>query len=152
MAGKTNGKNNGAISSLTQLPSRDVPVRIEIEGQANPVIIPCRALTFRRYQEIGRMVPDVAPPSMAGKTGVMYDWQNPEYKAKQEAAQEQRNMLRLAEFIQADIPGNTLQDKADYIASELEMGVVYALKSAMDKTIQGGGASVSAREANFQPV
>ena len=151
MAGK-NGKTNGAITSLTQLPSRDLPVTIEIEGQDEMIVIPCRALTFRRYQEIGRMVPDVAPPTMAGKNGILYDWQNPEYKAKQEAVQEQRNMLRLAEFVQADIPGNTLQDKADYIANELEMGVVYALKSAMDKTMQGGGASVSAREANFQPV
>lgn len=152
MATHTNGNTNGAITSLTQLPSRDMPVRIEIEGQEDAIVIPCRALTFRRYQEVGRLVADATPPTMAGKNGVLYDWQNPDYRAKQEAIQEQRNMLRLAEFVRADIPGDTLEAKAEWMASELEMGVVYALKAAMDKTLQGGGAAVNARAGTFQPI
>ena len=151
MAGK-NGKTNGAITSLLQLPGRDVPVTIEIEGQNDPIVIPCRALTFRRYQEVGRMVTDAAPPTMAGKNGVIYDWQNPDYRARQEAVQEQRNLLRLAEFVRAEIPGDNLQAKADWMMDNLEMGVVYALKAAMDKTLQGGGAAVNARAGAFQSV
>ena|SRR5690554_4105112 len=150
-------KNNGqkdaplVLTDLTQLPGRDIDVRIELDG-GQAIVIPCRALTFKRYQEIGRMVTDPMPPVMAGPKGKIYDFQDPVYQSKRDEANERRRYLRLAEFVRAEMPGETLQEQADWLADHLEMGILMALARQMDSTLSGGMAAIEARAATFQPA
>lgn len=148
---KSNGTAQDArrITSLADLPSRDIDVRVEVDG-GDALLIPCRALTFKRYQEIGRMVAEPTPPVMAGPKGKIYDYQDPAYQDKRNEANEQRRYLRLAEFIRIDIPGTDLTSKAAWLADNLEMGVLMALARQMDSTLSGGNAAIEARAATFQ--
>lgn len=141
------------LTNLLDLPNRDVPVRIEMDSET--LIIPCRAMTYKRFREIGRLVPDPSPPVLAGRDGKKYDYQDPEYTRKRQDADEQRLYLRLAEFVQADIPNAPKEDlhaRGNWIAEHMEMGIVKALSNAVDQTIIGGEAHVEARVATFQPV
>lgn len=141
------------LTSLLDLPNKDVPVRIEMDSET--LVIPCRAMTYKRFREIGRLVPDPSPPVMAGRNGKMYDYQDPEYNRQRADADEQRLYLRIAEFVQLDIPNTSkgdLKARAAWIAENMEMGIVKALSNAIDQTIVGGEAHVEARAASFQPV
>ena len=152
---KTNGKNSGVqtILDLSALPSRDFMVNIELSSEDTPTIIqiPCRAMTFKRYQEIGRMVEDPDPPYVAGKQGKIYDFQDRAYLRAKEVAGEKRQYLRLAEFVQATIPGADLQEKADWMAEHMEAGILLALRRAMDGSMIGGVAHIEARAESFRP-
>ena len=141
--------SNGHKSLIDLLPAREFDVKIEIKGQAEPVVIPCRALSYKRYQEIRRLIPETPVPAMGGPRGKIYDTENPEYKQKRTEANEQRNYLCLAEFIQADIPGDSLQDRADWLANNMEMGIVNELLSQMLGTVENGRAAIEGRAATF---
>lgn len=141
------------LTNLLDLPNRDVPVRIEMDSET--LIIPCRAMTYKRYQELGRLIPDPEPPVLAGKNGKMYDRENPEYLRRLTEVADERLFLRLAEFVQAEIPNTPQTDlkaRAAWISEHMEMSIVRGLSSAMTMTVLGGEAHVEARAVSFQPV
>lgn len=136
-----------AIASFGDLPDRDITVRIEMADKV--LAFPCRTLTYKRFNELGRMVPDPEPPVMAGPKGKIYDLQDPNYLKQLPEAAELRMYYRLTEFLRLPIPGATISEKAMFLSDTLEYTIVKALVEAMQQNMLEGKASVEARAATF---
>ena len=152
MAGKTKEekpveKQVVTIAGFGDLPDRDKTVFVEMDDQT--LAFPCRMLTYKRFNELGRMIPDPEPPMMAGPKGKIYDLQNPEYLAKFPEVAEKRMFYRLVEFLRMTIPGETMAEKAAYLSDNLEYTIVKALVEGMQQTMIEGKARVESRAATF---
>lgn len=141
------GKPVVNIGSFGDLPDRDITIFIEMADTT--LAFPCRTLTYKRFNELGRLIPDPEPPHMAGPKGKIYDLQNPEYLAKFPEVAEKRMFYRLVEFLRLPTPGATLAEKADFLSENLEYTIVKALVEAMQQNMIEGKARVEARAATF---
>ena len=138
------------VASLTDLPSRSTTVNIAMEDGI--LSFPCKALTYARWNELGRMVTDPPPPIMGGdRSGPKFNLQDPTYIMQREEAGEKRLYYRLTEFLNISIPGETIQERAQALRETLEFGIVKALAQAMQQTALTGEVSVNARAETFHP-
>lgn len=137
------------VKSLKDIGRRDVT--IEIEHRNEILVFQAKTLTFKRFQELGRLVDAPQPPAMGvdANKRPLYNLNDPGYKKQVDEAENRRGLLRLAEFLDMDIPGETPQEKADALAEALEQDVVISLFNAMWGTVVEGKARVEARAATF---
>lgn len=154
MAKKTT--DNGAsapvrLTSLADMPSLDIDVHISTGNEA--LVIPCRELTYKRFQEIGRMVTEPEPKTVgAGPKGPIYSYSHPEYLQARQDAADRRLYLRLAEFVKLDIPGETLEARAAQLEDALSVAIVTKLAEAMQKTQSEGETRIEQRAVTFLDV
>ena len=135
------------IVGFGDLPDRDITVFVEMAD--NQLAFPCRTLTYKRFNELGRLIPDPEPPFDAGPKGRIYHLQDPAYLAKFPEVADKRMYYRLAEFLRLPIPGETMAEKAAYLSENLEYTIVKALIEAMQQNMLEGKAHVEARAATF---
>lgn len=137
------------VASLDDLPSRDTTVNIAMDDGV--LSFPCKALTYRRWQELGRMVADPAPPIMGSDKNArpIFNTHDPAWLAQRDDAAEKRMYYRLTEFLNITIPGGTIGERVQALEEKLEFGIVKALFQAMQQTALTGEVSVNARAETF---
>lgn len=139
------------VKALADLGQRTVTLIIETENEV--LEFTGRTLTNKRYNDIGRMVPEPVPPinGVDNNKRPVFNNLDPGFKAEEARAGNRRGLLRLAEFLQLDWgSATTLDEKADLLDSTLEFNVVRELQTAMGMTLMEGKGRVAARAEMFQ--
>lgn len=146
-------------TTLADLAPRRGTVIVQRPDDQDDLSIPYRELSYKRYWEIGRMVEDPPP-----HTGEMVDFTKNEkgevkqvfsvdtlkYQQARADAENQRALMRLAEFIDLPIDGETLEARAETLQNTLPHDVMNALSAAMRQLTIGSEAKVEARAHSFQ--
>lgn len=150
------------VRSLSDLAPRTGNIIVERQD-GEQLAIPYRELSYKEWWEIGRRVEDPMPVKTgqehddyakdeSGKLVKVYkvDWYA--YQREQSEAFNRRVYLRLAAFIDLPFPaGNTLEERADALISQVPNDVLQALSAAMHRMVTGGEARVESRADTFQP-
>ena len=139
------------VTSFAELQD-NVTVNLEIERHDGSVmVIPIRELGYSDWVNVEREVPYPQPPAGgADNKGVpWYDNNNPDYRRKIADAVERRGYLRMLKAIQLDIPGETLDEKIDALAS-LPTEIILTVGTYLNEMHQTRKATVKARAASFQ--
>lgn len=139
-----------AVTSLAQLQKQQVYDVDVPQADGTFLTFPMRALKQSEWLKIGRDVPNPAPKSYGGVNGVTYDTADPDYRAKLNEAEYERNIRRLVASLLIDIPGIDLAAKAQTLLSELDTDVLGGLFSGFWKINRDKGADINSREAAFQ--
>lgn len=139
------------VGSLTDLRAKDIDITVDYGDYSE--VWPCRMLSYARWVEIGHMVPIAQPPiNGVDKRGYpIVDTKDPAYQRQLDMDANRRAAMRLAEFIQVEIEGDTLEEKAVAVIDTLPPGTFMALTRQMNTLYNEGEASVVARAATFQP-
>ena len=137
------------ISDISALETLTVNVEVEwYDGTIKSV--PMRTLSFGRWLEIERMVAEPDPPIIGGNAkGVIYDYNNANYLNAKAAARERRLMLKLAESIALELPGETLAEKADYIQTKMDGVFVNSLGIWLNQSFGSRLVRAANRAENF---
>jgi hypothetical protein len=139
------------ITALGDLPSRDTEIRVEMDNH-EVLVFPGRALTYKRWNEIGRLVSDPEPPTGGfDKQGrPIYNLNDPGYINQKQEAADKRMYYRLVEFLQMDIPGDSMDAKVEALSDAIEFRIMKALITGVSQEhFSGAGVSASARAATF---
>lgn len=147
-------------TSLADLAPRRGTVIVQRPDDQDDLAIPYKELSYKRYWEIGRMVED-PPPHNGEPTDFTKDekgelrkvfsanWQ--EYQQALLDAESKRGLMRLAEFIDLQMEGETLEERGEYLQNSLPIDVLMALANAMKRLTSGSESRVEARAAAFRP-
>lgn len=139
------------IIALSDLPDRRMTITIIISDEES-IQFKGVLLSYKRWNELGRLVPDPMP-SVSGFDSVrrpIYNLYDPVYLNQKETAGEKRTFYRLIEFLEMDIPGDTLDEKVKALEDALEFKVMRALIEAISKEhLERAEVDVSARAATF---
>lgn len=142
-------KQRATITKLADLERRHITVIVERDD--DELEIPCKTLTWKRWQDLGVQVPDPAPPIFGvdrnGRPQPNYN--DPTYLAEKEAANTRRLYLRLLDFLDIDIPGDTPEARMTALQDTLEVGLVNRLASVMGQFAREGEARIETRAATF---
>lgn len=139
------------ITSLADLPGRETSIRVLLSDDTE-LVFPGKALSYKRWNELGRMVSYPQPPTGGfDKMGrPIYNLQDPEYLNAKEIAGEKRMYYRLVEFLTIDIPGDNLDAQVEALSEAIEFRIMKALLQGISQEhFSGAGVSVSARAATF---
>ena len=145
-------ENARRITSLADLPGRETVIRIDLENGEPPLEFPGKTLTYKRWNELGRMIPDPEPSSGGfDKMGrPIYNFHDQVYLAKKGEAEDQRMYYRLVEFLSIDIPGDTLDEQVEALANAIEFRLMRALLNGIGmEHLKVAEVSVSARAVTF---
>lgn len=141
------------VTSLSQLMPQDINVQI-IMSDERMMEFPCREMTWARMSEIERSVPeyigDVSAATEIGKTGFYVKKDHPAYLAALAAANQKRLMLKLAEFVRFEVPGNTLDERAAALSDVLTPDIVDGLARALNQMSRAQVAKVEDRADSFR--
>lgn len=146
-------------TSLADLAPRRGTVIVQRPDDQDDLAIPYKELSYKRYWEIGRMVED-PPPNDGNPTDFHRDEKGEihrlftinwtQYQQARLDAENKRVLMRLAEFIDLPIDGDTLEDRAETLQASLPHDVVNALSAAMRTLTIESESRVEARAATFR--
>lgn len=145
-------------TSLADLAARRGRVIVQRPDDQDDLAIPYKELSYKRYWEIGRMVEDPPPHDGAptefhrDEKGVVhpaFTVNMTKFRQAQAEAENKRALMRLAEFIDLPIEGETLEERAEILQNTLPLDVVNALSAAMRQLTIGSESHVEARAAAF---
>ena len=132
--------------------SDSVRVRVRFDDGRN-VVFNAQPLTYKRWNELGRMVKNEDPPingvDSLGRPN--YNVHDDTYLKQLAINEEERMYFRLAEFVLLDWgEADTLAKRKTMLEEELEMSVSMALMEAMIQISRdGAGETARARAATF---
>jgi hypothetical protein len=136
-----------AITSLDAFAPGDVDVTLEFEDHIETV--PMRALSYAKFQSIGREVKNPLPPiTGAGKTGPIFDYKDADYLIAMQEAEITRSCKRLLASLRLDVPGKTDDEKIAYLQG-LDVNRMALLMNVVSQLVTEGKAHVEARAATF---
>lgn len=137
------------IRSLADLVSTGITVKVEREGTVFE--FKAKPMTYARWQELGWMVPqpqaNVSGFDNRGRP--IFDDRSAAYQAALQRAESERTYLRLAEFLDMDIPGDSVQAKAESLKQSLETDVYKVLEAALWAVATEGVTSAKDRSKRF---
>lgn len=140
----------GTAKSLDDGITYEADIVVELpENRA--IIYKMRTLSIGEWDEIGRSVPQ-PQPMVSGfnkHNEPIYDEKSPDYLSKCNAADAQRNQRRLAASLLIDIPGATLAEKGEAIATKMDAGVARQLMAALLALTFGGVGRIDRRADSF---
>ncbi|MCC6615938.1 MAG: hypothetical protein IT320_20880 [Anaerolineae bacterium] len=151
------------MTDLTALKPKTVALEVVntaygVGEAARTETVEIRTLSYHRWHEIGAMVTDPVMPETRFNALTRSKEPNPDdpdYRRELFAAQVKRDALRAADAIEGGgtpIPGDDLEDKAAWLADNLDAGVLNALIIFLRRVAERGLAQISARADSFQPV
>ncbi len=106
---------------------------VELEFEDGEILeVEMRELSFKQWQELGYSVTEPGAPHITtAKGGKTYDYNDPPYLQLRAQANDRRNILRLAAAMVEDVPGETVEEKADYLAENLDPVMLGGLLQAV---------------------
>lgn len=147
------------ITKLSELAPRTVDVVIDRPDGQESVVIPCRELTYKRFYEIGRLVPDpipaIKPETMnytrneKGDVIPVYETDWYAHKQAQADAETRRTMWRLTEFVDLEFESADIEARIEELENTLPNDVVQGLIMAMRTMVYGSEARVAERANSF---
>lgn len=155
MADETNGteevqsKPKRKITALSDFRSLEFDAEITLADEI--IEIPCKMLTYARYQQIGRMVATPAAPlNGADRNGrPIRNYDDPTWLAQRADAEDKRTFLRIAEMVQLPIDGKTLEEKAEKLQEILEPAIVIGLARVLNGQFNESEDAIANRAATF---
>jgi hypothetical protein len=124
---------------------------IEVPMESETLEFPARKMSYSRWMEIERTVPNPPQPingvTRDGRPN--YNPQDAGYIAALQKATQQRDLLHLAEFLQLDWPSDDLTERAAWLGDNLPAGVVAGLLNKMFSLNNEGVRAVAERAATF---
>lgn len=128
----------------------------DVDEDGEPIVIEftMKVLSYFRFNEIGKMVKDPTPETMGVDPSTkrpLFDTNSEAYRTRQNDVSNERIVLRLAEsLVDPVIPGDTLQDKAEWMKNNISTAIIAQLNMAMGSTLVRGEARIANRAATFQ--
>lgn len=139
-----------SVQSLSDLVSTGITVTVEREGTIFK--FKAKPMTYTRWQELGWLVPqpqaNVSGFDNRGRP--IYDDKNAVFQTALQRAETERTYLRLAEFLDMELPGETVQEKAEVLKQTLEPDMFKVLESALWGVATEGVTSAKDRSRRFQ--
>lgn len=128
---------------------------LDEDGNPVPVILEftMRTLSYFRYNQINAEVIDPSPATMgvgADKRPI-FDTNDAGYRQRLNEAAAERTIRRLAEaLVDPVIPGNTAQEKAQWMKDNMPTALVNQLAAVEWSTLARGQARIANRANSFQ--
>lgn len=143
-------KQTKVANSLSDLQTKTVTIDIELVGD-EVFTVEMRPLTYGEWERIGKEIPQPEPQGIPGRTGIVYQTDDPNYKRAISEVEDRRAIRRTAAALVTAFPDGcaTLDQKVEYIENSLDSGVVTALVGAMWEIHRFRKAQVSQRAATF---
>jgi len=137
-------------ATLGDLGRTDVDVIIELPG-GDEVLIPMRSLSYHRYNAIRWSVPDPAPPvNGVDKNGrPVFDYHDATHLKRVADAGLERTYRLLLASLKLDIPGESDEEKLQYLRDEMDGAIVRQLMNVMEQIATKGSARIAARAGAF---
>jgi hypothetical protein len=85
-----------------------------------------------------------------GSSGPVYDYNDPVYQQGLRQRRDRVTLLRLAACLQVQIAGDTLEDKADWLYDNFDVGFLAAISAKLSDLHNEGEATILARRDTFQ--
>lgn len=136
------------VTSLDQLGTQKVI--LEIETQDSILQIPAHTLTYAQWVACQREIPAPNPPEFAGKGGVIYDRENPDFQRKQDEWNEKVAMLRVLKCLDIPIMGSTQDERLSVLVNTLGAQVTRSVINGLTLAHTGGLARIRNRAETFQ--
>ena len=138
-------------ATLGDLHKTTILAEIEL-ADGEVVVIELRSLSYFTYNQIRWSVPDPAPETVGmdkhGKP--IYGYNDPAFRRKVNEAEMQRTYKLLLAALVMDIPGETDDDRLEYLQNELDASIVRQLVEMLQKMAVKGEARIAARAQTFQ--
>jgi hypothetical protein len=142
-------------ATLLDLECATITVVVTLADDAE-VTVPMRLIPQYRMMQLSAMIPSAVPPQpvdavKAADGGVkwIYNYNDPAYIAEASEVAYKRNALMLAEMIQIDIPGETLEECATYIRDKFDPLVTDQLTSVIGMQREKAKARIITRAETF---
>ena len=145
-------ENQTAVASIFDVEPAEIEVTVTFEN-GDAMLFKARAVPYKRWQELGRMVPEPSPPPMGldKNDRPIYNMNDSDYLMDRNRAQDKRTLLRLSEFLQLDWRDVADPDaRATLLEERMDVGVINSLTASMFKfSLDGSGEAVASRAATF---
>ena len=138
------------IASLSDLECSTITVVVTLADDAD-VSIPVRMIPQHRMMQLSASIPSAVPPLVDYAAGgkPVYNYNDNTFIANASEVAFKRNCLMLAEMIQMDIPGEALEDKAQYIREKFDPLVTEQLIGVINDRREKAKARVVTRAETF---
>jgi len=153
-----NGKREleiiGTATSLDDGMTYEAEIVVELPND-KAIIYKMRTLSVGEWDDIGRTVPQPGAPVSGFKKGSaepIYNERDAGYLAACAAADAERSWRRLAAALLIDIPGDTLEQKAEAIGTKMDASVTRQLMSALLSLTFGGVSRIDRRAESFHTI
>lgn len=142
------------LTSLADLPVVKTTLTITHADDPDEVyVIELNELTFHKYWECEWKFPDPNPPLSGYKVDgtAYYNVEDGAFKAEKQRIEVKRDYLRCLYMVGEDaVPGNTVEEKLDYIEHKLPLGITQQLNRAQQELARKWKAAVDRQKATFQ--
>jgi hypothetical protein len=140
----------GTATSLADGLTYEATIVVELPNNQG-MYYKLHTLTISEWNEIGSAVPQPQPPvsGFDGKQPI-YNERDPGYLTACGNADLERNLRRLAAAVQIDIPGETLEEKAEAL-HKMDSNVARQLLAALLSLTFGGLVQIDKRADSFRP-
>ncbi len=149
-------------ATLGDLKRKDIDLRVDTkddDGNDISILLPIRTLSFFQIQQIRSSVVDPNPPiEQVSKTsdGIVrpvYNYNDANYRAQMNLREIERMHRTLLAALRQDlfpIPGDTDDEKVEYLKSEIDASIVQAVIVQLNVLAGEARASIEARADTFQ--
>lgn len=137
-------------ASLSDLECATITVVITLADNAE-VALPMKMIPQYRMMQLSAMIPSAVPPLVDYAAGgkPVYNYADAKFVADVGEVQFKRNCLMLAEMVQIDIPGETLEEKSTYIREKFDPIVTDQLVSVVGERREKAKARIITRAETF---
>lgn len=141
------------ITSLADMANFSPAYDVEVEHEGDVLVFPCKMLSYADWQAAALRVPEPVPPingvDKAGRP--VMNRNDAGYLRDRTKAADLRSALRLAQFVQIELPGETPEAQAQALMDTLPPAVFNGLIMALEAAFRGRAARVHARAGTFRP-
>lgn len=137
-------------ATLSDLECATITVVVTLADDAE-VTIPVRMIPQYRMMQLSAMIPSAVPPLVDYASGgkPIYNYADSVFVAAVGEVTFKRNCLMLAEMVQMQLPGDTLEDKATYIREKFDPLVTDQLVSVVGMQREKVKARIITRAETF---
>lgn len=100
------------------------PFLVEFDMGDTEFEVSMKRISFRQWREIEDSVPVVVPPERVQGKQKRFAYDHPRYRDEQDERMNRIGVLRVAASVVDDVPGKTLEERADFLAENLTIGMV----------------------------
>jgi len=142
------------MATLSDLECSTITVVVTLADE-NEVAIPVKLIPQWRMMQLSAMIPSAVPPvtdgakQPDGSVKWVYNYSDAGYLAAASEVGFKRNTLMLAEMVQMEIPGETLEKRAEYIRERFDPLVTDQLVSVIGMQREKAKARIITRAETF---